>query len=316
MKHPVKYNNLAFRIVGSLAAAQFIVMYGVKQTFFELLHNPMYYLALIVSFIIALCVTGLVHVATKRLDKKYSWWDNPTVRSVFQFSFGFLPSAAAAAVLAWIYFTVMGVDIVKVGYFRMDYPAIVLMLFTFNMYYMIHYLVVTGRRRQELAIPNTSDVDDTHAVQQVPEVPQGNPSVATGMGSDAYDGNSTQALQKQLLVHSGTEDIFLDIENDICMFYRANDFNWVYTLSNQVYLVSQSLNTLESEYCNGCFFKLNRQAILNKVAIRGYSPGIHAGTIRIELKPEYAEGFPIDDVEALLTVSQNKVAGFREWMKG
>ncbi len=310
MKHPVKYNNLAFRIVGSLAAAQFIVMYGVKQTFFELLHNPMYYLALIVSFIIALCVTGLVHVATKRLDKKYSWWDNPTVRSVFQFSFGFLPSAAAAAVLAWIYFTVMGVDIVKVGYFRMDYPAIVLMLFTFNMYYMIHYLVVTGRKRQELAIPNISDADDTHAVQQVPEIPDGDLFIEENTESDADETGLPNSL---FVVYSGTENIFLDIEKDICMFYRANDFNWVITFDNKTYSISQSLNALEEEYCGDLFFKVNRKAIVHFNAVRGYEAGSYTGSLLIKLKEECLGSNPPD--ETLLTVSQEKARRFRDWMQ-
>lgn len=306
MKHPVKYNNLGFRIVGSLAAAQFIVMYGEKRTFFELLHNRMYYLALIVSFVIAFSVTCLVHIITKRLDRKYSWSDNPTERSVFQFVYGFLPSALAAAILAWVYFTAMGVDIVKVGYFRLDYPAVILLLLLLNMYYPLHYFVVTGRKRQELTGMAVGTNDYQPSVRETIDPDD------EGFMEDDGEQNNPETGEK-LQVYRGNHTLQLDVNAEACFLYRSENANWIQTFSNNRYGVNLSLTALINEYCGDRFFQINRQMIIHKGVVRGYMPGQSAGSLQLELKPGYGTNLPED---TSLLVSQDRVARFRKWMEG
>lgn len=137
----VTYNDLYFRIITSVAAGHFIVIFGTKIPFFTAITMPGYYIALAGSAIIAFLLVSAVWYVTSWLDKRYDWYEHPYQRSAYQFLFGIVLSALLAFGLAALYFYVRGVNILDTLYLSIDYPVIVLLLLISNAYYLIHYLV-------------------------------------------------------------------------------------------------------------------------------------------------------------------------------
>ncbi|WP_160370482.1 LytTR family DNA-binding domain-containing protein [Sphingobacterium humi] len=271
------------------------------------MRKPAFYIAMIASFIIALCLSSTVHLITKQLDKRYSWWLSLPYRALLQFLFGLCLPAILAFLLAGLYFTIMGADIFETGYVLVDFPVIIAILALFNFYYVVHNMWLTARQYVPLRLQH--QIADTQEPLSIYENVQ-ETIVEEPIHEKKSDTKSDQAVL--LLISSGNKNLFMDVNNEAGIIYRISGNNWIYTNTGKTYLVKQSIKEILTTYCNSDFFQISRQTVIHRNIIEGYEQGTKSGTLLILIKPDLQVRF-IDT--SVLNVSQDKVADFKKWME-
>lgn len=93
---------------------------------------------------------------------------------------------------------------------------------------------------------------------------------------------------------------------DICCFYRKDQYNFLRQSNGKEYIVDQSLTAIEQELDSHLFFRINRQLLVNRLAIHSYKT-LPSRQIELSLSPVLEEG-------ALL--NKNRSAQFKKWMQG
>jgi len=295
MQQAIPYNNLSFRVFGSLAAAACVVHFGVSTSFFRLILMPAYYLAMAVSFAIAFILVSHIHFITVFLDKRVSW-ETPVRRGLFQFLLGLLLPAIGAFFMAALYFAANGKNIHEVGYLRFDFPIIVALLFLLNIYYYQKYYIwkLRNLRAQPPAPAPAAEIPYPEAVPRNEPPPQPPAPVQT------------------ILVSLHNRDIALPV-TEICYFFRHQGCYWIRTMEGRTYPLDMTLVEIENRFSGQDFFRINRQLLINRSIILDYTPGKGRGTLCLEVPADKAD---IQHIQAtdLFTVSRERVPGFKSWL--
>lgn len=229
------YKDLYLRIGLSLLAAHFIIAFGIKYSFWELLLMSAYYRSLLGSFIIAFILVSTIRWITIKLDRNWPWGKNNLVRLVYQLGFGVALIAAFAFILAAIYFKLHGINILKTGYLKFDFPIIVIFIVLVNTYYFAYYQYLLNK-------------------------------IVSGPATAVENGVT---YKTQFIVTEGQERIPVKTEN-ICYFYRDGNYNWLRLFEGTVYLYEPPLDETELSLDPKHFFRANRQMIVNYNACRSY----------------------------------------------
>jgi len=111
--------------------------------------------------------------------------------------------------------------------------------------------------------------------------------------------------RSDFLVHKAGKNILLPIEVIAYFFHHEGD-NYVRTLEGEQFLVTQSLDQVQSLLSGKKFFRANRQVIVNRQACEYFEP-IENGKLQLIVQPGYADR---------IIISQKRAKGFREWMEG
>lgn len=291
----VAYHNAIFRIIISLLAAAFFVLYGSGLSVFEALLMKDFYRSLIGSFIIALILVHGVHVATLIMDKTTSWQSNALGRILMQTVFGFAVPCVLAYLLAALYFRIHGLEInTETKYLKYIYPLVVFMLCTLNIYYLIHsFMLQSGLTVQGLLF-------------NLNQYQQENKDASKQTGSDTKEELDLNTLQ----VSSGAKQIQLDVSKEVCFFYHSGNLNWGLTFEDATHIIPRSLTELEKQYCGAAFIRINQQVIINRNVISCYSDGSSHRTLSLTLKPEYVH---LAKNERFLYVSRKNFLPFKSW---
>lgn len=295
---PVAYRNAIFRILISLAAATFIVLYGSGLSPFEALLMKDFYRSLIGSFIIALILVHGVHLATLIIDKTTNWQHNALRRVLMQTVFGFAVPCVLAYLLAALYFRIHGIEInTETKYLKYIYPLVVFMLCTLNIYYLIHSFMIHGGLTFQSLLVNLRQHQ------------QENKNTGKQTGSDTEEKLDLDTLW----VSSGAKQIQLDVINEVGFFYHSGKSNWAVTFDDARHIIPQSLTELEKQYCGTAFIRINQQVIINRKVISEYSNGSSHRTLSLTLKPEYVH---LAKNERFLYVSRTNFLPFKSWFAG
>lgn len=325
----IRYNNLAFRIVGSLVVSIFITLFGTGSSLFIALKYPSFYLVVGLSFLVALLLTYCVHYVTIRLDNNFDWQRKPYRRAGLQLSLGVLLPVVLAYYIMMLYFKYFdGRDIHDSQYMLIDFPHMVYFIIMLNLYYVIHYLVVELMVMYHLW-QNELRIKDKAPVLQVPESPvvqqlsaYQEEFILTERPSDTVPEpepedtlHSVPELQEAageqgtITVNGGFETLELDVVQEVCYFYRSGRSNWVVTFSGNRYLVSRTLKEFEASFCGPHLFRINRAVIVNRAALEKYEEGIHRRLL-LKLKIGYEKFCTGED---FVTVSQRNYSLFKSW---
>lgn len=118
-------------------------------------------------------------------------------------------------------------------------------------------------------------------------------------------GHSEEKFRERLIVRQGDQLIPIETR-DFAYFFTRND--WVCLVSNQgkQYMIDHTLEELEKMLDPGRFFRLNRQFIAGKPAIKKAFLHLN-GKLKIELHPS-----PEEEV----FVSREKASHFKAWWEG
>ena len=138
----IHYQNRWLRIFFALAASLFILFHGRWYAFFTLIQLRAFYIALIVSFIIAFLLVYAVHRITCWLDTRYDWRERLFERILLQSCLGIVGPALIDLIAVLFFLKAKGMD--PINYLLVDYPVIVCFLVFLNVYYLIHYLALTN----------------------------------------------------------------------------------------------------------------------------------------------------------------------------
>lgn len=323
--HPtIRYNNFAFRIVGSLVVSIFITLFGTGSSFFVALKYPSFYLVVGLSFLVALLLTYCVHYVTIQLDKDFDWQRKPYRRAGLQLSLGVLLPVVIAYYIMMLYFKYFdGRDIHDSQYMLIDFPHMVYFIIMLNLYYVIHYLVVelmvmyhlwqnemrTKDKEIIVLAEEKREVEPVALAAERGEAALEEPETEdTGRGNIQEEEGSNNGL---ITVNGGFDTIELDVMKEVCYFYRSGRSNWVVTFSGNRYLVSKTLKEFEEAFCAEQLFRINRGVIINRTALEKYEEGKHRRLV-LKLKPEYEKFCSGED---FVTVSQRNYSMFKSWFE-
>lgn len=272
----VHYNDLRLRIIASVLAAHFIVVYGVEKTFFQILLTPIYYVAMAASITIAFILISFVRWIYLKLDRRFDWVGFPLQRTGLQMLFGLLAPGILAFVLAFIYFSLRGLNILDTLYLRFDYPIILLLILFLNLYYLAYYFY--GRMRiAETMLPDS-------------------PVVAT---------ENSGTAPKSFLVNQGVKNLPIPLDK-IAYFFREGDLNFLRTLNGEDFPVSFSLDEIEQSLNEADFFRANRQMLVSKKACNHFE-ALPYNKLELFVDPKYK--LPI-------VISQKRCRRFKAWLEG
>lgn len=109
---------------------------------------------------------------------------------------------------------------------------------------------------------------------------------------------------KGILVKSGNQSLLVT-DSEIAMLIVEDDYVSLVSFAGKKYLLDKSLDNLEQMLPPDSFFRINRQAILHRQAIKGFSR-IDNGKLKIQLAIE-TKSLPE------LSISRIKAAAFRAW---
>lgn len=279
------YKDIFLRVILSLFAAHFIVVYGDTNDIGTIIKNFNYYNALVSSFVIAFLVLYYVWMITRYLDTKLDWFHDTNKRIAAQLALGVVPTTLISVLLAWIYFSMYGYKITETPYFDSDFPVILLFIFFANIYYFLYYLIATFWPRDNpegLASEVTGDEHKTFL----------NPAPEAG------------AFRKVILVHTPLKSIPVPVE-EISYFFRESRQNYLRKKDGEIYEVGSSLDELEAGLDPLVFFRINRQMIISFLSCKEIRP-TSGPRLELQLLPAFNE---------TVLVSETKVAAFRSWIE-
>lgn len=120
-----------------------------------------------------------------------------------------------------------------------------------------------------------------------------------------------QALKSQLmpqnpavLIQQGDKIIPL-YAKDIALFYTENEYSFAYTFAQESFLLSPSLEALSQQF-SADFFRINRQFLVNRIAIKDASHHLNR-KVMVNLKVPF---------KAPILVGKLKVTAFLNWWAG
>jgi uncharacterized membrane protein len=270
----IRYNDFWLRVISSVIAAHFIVVYGVEKSLFHILLTPIYYVAMAGSVTIAFILITFVRWIYIRLDRKYGWMERPVERTGLQLLLGLIAPGILAFILASVYFSLRGMNILDTLYLRFDYPIILLLILFLNLYYLA-YFFYQRMRIAELSVPN---------------VP---------IGTEEVDGE----VQRTFLINQGPKSIPVSVAS-IAYFFREGSYNFLRTVSGDDYPVQQSLDELQALLPSSEFFRANRQMLVSRSACRYFEPLMY-NKLELFTNPGY---------KMSVIISQKRNRAFRDWL--
>jgi hypothetical protein len=280
----VNYNNGKLRIGAALVAAVYIVLHGRFSQYLEAITSLSFYIAVAVSFIFALLLVFLIHKITIWLDKRHIWRREPIKRFLLQLIFGLIAPVFLDISLISIYFKITERDIFKTDFFLVDLPVVVAFLTILNLYYLIHYLLLT-EQKSLISLEEESTV------------------------------NNEEEDRPILTIQYSGQNIVLDADNDILFFYRSGRLTKVVTINGKEYPTNYSLIYLIEHFQSANFFRINRSVIINLNFVTGYVAGVKRDTIQINFKPQYYEAIQNQDRD-LFKVTKENIADFKNIFTG
>lgn len=260
---------------------------GEVSTFGRLLKDPQYYLDLGVSTLVTFLIWELNRFFIIRFDRRYSWIEQTLPRALVQGFTCFGISGLMVLMISFLYNTYLverhplfNIDIV----FMTDVPMA-------WMFLLVMHLIYTGMWLREYHFKIVAQLEEkiTDKLQEQE-------------GETALPINRTL---RSLLVNQGKAQVPLNL-SDLAYLSVAGDLCVIRNLTGQSFTIDQSLEQLEDLLPKAEFFRLNRQIIAHRQAIRKVeSDG--AGRLLLQLNPAFSEE---------VSVSRKKAGTFKEWMLG
>jgi len=260
---------------------------GEVASFGQLLKDPQYYLDVGVAILVTFFIWELNRFFIFRFDQKYSWIEQTFPRALTQGVTCFGLSSLIVLMVTFVYNTYLAqrhplfnIEIV----FMTDIPMACMFLLVMHLLYtgmwlrVYHLRVVEGLQARINSLENTTIL---------------NTNTSTG-----------RAL-RSLLVNQGKAQVPLNLE-EIAYLSVAGDLCVIRNVQGQSFTIDQTLEQLEESLPSSEFFRLNRQIIAHRQAIRKVEAD-GSGRLLLQLSPVFSEE---------VSVSRKKAGVFKNWMVG
>ncbi len=124
--------------------------------------------------------------------------------------------------------------------------------------------------------------------------------------SEAIRREENRTKSEGLMVKQGKQEIRLDF-NELAGFYVDDDYAVACHINGKKYYMGQSLDKIEKTLPTNSFFRLNRQFILHRQMISGFSRSDNG---KILVLPNKHESFPSE-----ILISRTKAPSFKIWFR-
>lgn len=251
----------------------------------QLLQQPEYYLDLGVSIVVTFLIWEFNRYCIIRLDRQYSWVDHALNRAFVQTAVCFGLSGLMVVMVSFVYNTYL---VERHPQFNMS----VLFMTDVPMAYMfllVMHLLYTGMwlREYHFRVVNELQLTNQESYPAQQRLPP------------------TERSLRSLLVNQGKAQVPLNL-NTIAYISVAGDWCVIRSIEGQSFRIDQTLEQLEEALPKTEFFRLNRQMIAHRQAVRKVESDGN-GRLRLQLIPSYSEE---------VSVSRKKAGLFKDWMVG
>ncbi len=253
----------------------------------DLLMSPQYYIDILFILLAAVFLWQLNLSIVRWADQRYSWAANTTRRLLVQGGLAYGITAALIVLLSLLYHGFMQLEPhgFNASYlFLSELPVNLLFVTIIHMIYtglwMIRY------HKQSVATLN----------REIERLEM--------QALDTKEAESEDAFKQTLLVNQGRGLVPLATAQIACIF-TANEASFARTLEGKAFTVDGTLEQLEEQLSPREFFRISRQFIVQRGAIRRVE-GESSGRLLLHLPP----GNP-----ATVTVSRRRAQLFRQWME-
>ena len=283
----VHYPDRWIRLIGIPVWAVLFRFIGDPSPLGDLFLSPLFYLDVAVIMVVNVLLWELNRWLIGRMDRRYSWIDQPLQRLVAQGGLAIISTGFIIAVFSLIYNKFIlkrpppfDLSITVSNDVPIGLLFILIMHMGYTMYWMLvyHRQIVTGLH------------------QQIADL-QTQPLLQTGPAA-----NRNPAL-KTLLVNQGKGFVPVSTEQ-VAYIFITSEISIVKTNDNQSFTVDATLEQLSERLPSDVFFRLNRQFITHRRAIRKVEND-GSGRLLLHLQPAHTEE---------VAVSRRRVAEFRQWM--
>lgn len=248
----VPYFSALFLLLLPLAATLCIVLPAGDESILNLLQERWFYLPLFGTYCVALLITDIINRVNLLLDKYYPWEQQFTRRLIIQLFSGWLFPSGLAFLVAYLYFSYLGVDIMATLYSRHMFPLIVLLILLMNILYCGYYYA--WRLMENLRTNAIIDKTVYHDRFMLPE--------GTGITKVPV--------------------------SELAYFYRKDEDVLARTHDKSIYLVSRSLDDIEPELDPKLFCRVNRAFIISRQSFRSCRKRPDGG-LHMYLEPDVKE---------------------------
>jgi hypothetical protein len=219
-----------------------------------------------------------------RLDGKLAWDKGPLPRLAVQLPLTCLAGIALLTGLVHLEYRFIRPYPVE-HFFEFDVIIALIFLLLFNVLYASLYFYDSYRR---------SKAEKEALAERLQAIPVA-PPVA-----------SPPRKPEEVVVRAGPREVVIPLEDILC-FYSEEKETYLLHQDGKVYLMDASLDKLEAQLGPPAFFRANRKFILTRKVIETVRPDTY-GKVAVGLKP--AARLP-----GQITISRDKAAPFRDWLK-
>jgi len=258
MKSIISHSSFVPVICG-LIASVYLLFHGRPVNILEAATSPGFYIAFAVSASVALLLVYVVHTTDRYLNKKYDWRTATFERAMLQVLLGVITPALIDLVLLYVYFNILGQNIIDNGFLLIDYPIIICFILILNLYYLIYYFF-------------TSETESTFLFNYE--------------GHDYINVEIKDTTEKNYIVNQNGKEILLD-HYDIFCFYRNAKHVILFTMHKEEYAIKEPLSTVTRQLSGGNFQQINRSIVLNLDTVKGYNIGKKRHTLELVFKEKY-----------------------------
>lgn len=278
------YPDIWIRLIGSIFLAHFIKILGYAGSFWKMMMDPSYFLEVLLGALINFGVWSWVRWISIRLDARYDWLAQPTLRGFLQMALGFaLPALLSFFIMYFFFIYITGENIFSSNWLYDEYRVVLFYMFMMNAFYLGYYFYQRFRALEiQLATRNTMATESILATSSPIPLVQNNVIILATKGS------------RQIPVPA----------EDIAYCFLQNDIYYLKTFDDQQLMTSEPLDELTNMLPSTQFFRLNRQFLANAKACASFR-SIANGKLEVNLQPVFSE--PV-------IVSQKKAAAFRAWL--
>ena len=148
------YPNFRIRLLWCFFAGSFLVVFGEKDEFWEMIQNSGFYISIGGSVMIAIVVSEFIVCCNYYFDQYFPWRKDIINRMWLQGLVSGLSSIPLAVVLAAIYFKIRDTSLLNSGYFTYDFTVVICLVALINAYYLVLNLLQLKNAKLRTNRPN------------------------------------------------------------------------------------------------------------------------------------------------------------------
>ena len=219
--------------------------------------------------LIAISIVGIYLAYLVRFldrNKKTSWQSAPKRRLTLQFLYGILTPLLLSIGLELIYLKWIGISFSESSILKLELPLALIYLLLINLLYYVNYISMSKQTLAEKEVVDSS--------------------------SDLI-----------ITVNEGRKETLIPIES-IAYIKSSEKASWLCNFEQKQFLLMGTLNEWEDKLPNTQFYRLNRQIIANKKAIKSFEM-TETRRLKVNLNIAEEEAF----------VSKTKATHFKAWLQ-